>query len=175
MVPRYTYLQITHQYASYVKKKYGIACVVFDGYETGPSTKDHEHIRRTGNSSANVHVESSTEVHQNQNAFLKNDHKKKQLIAILSHHLQFLKTFFLDCFKLKTGCRFIFRLFKSNQKSFISTQNLHTNYTYSINRAQYTHHTRRRHSRECHQPTRTRLRTCPKISPPHQQLFRARY
>ena len=47
-----------------------------------------EHIRRTGNSSANVPVESSTEAHQNQDAFLKNDHNKKQLIAILSHHLR---------------------------------------------------------------------------------------
>ncbi len=27
-------------------RKYGEACIVFDGYEQGPSTKDHEHQRR---------------------------------------------------------------------------------------------------------------------------------
>ena len=46
------------QYLRYVKSKYGIYCIIFDGYSAGPSTKDHEHERRkTGKSSADIKIE----------------------------------------------------------------------------------------------------------------------
>ena len=42
-----TYGKILHDYGNYVTKHYGQAVVVFDGYETGPSTKDSMHQCRT--------------------------------------------------------------------------------------------------------------------------------
>ena len=39
------YQEVAKQYASYVWGKYGESWVVFDGYEQGPSIKDHEHLR----------------------------------------------------------------------------------------------------------------------------------
>jgi len=77
-----------NQYLRYVQKKYGKACIVFDGYKTGPSTKDHEHIRRSGNTTADILITLSTEAHKNQEAFLKNENNKKQLIAILTQRFQ---------------------------------------------------------------------------------------
>ena len=38
-----TYQDIAEQYVSYVRARYRQSCVVFDGYEQGPS--DHEHLR----------------------------------------------------------------------------------------------------------------------------------
>lgn len=38
-----TYKDIAQQYVRYVRSKYGNSCIVFDGYEQGPSIKDHEH------------------------------------------------------------------------------------------------------------------------------------
>ena len=38
-----TYKEIAIQYVKYVRTWYGDCCVVFDGYENGPSIKDHEH------------------------------------------------------------------------------------------------------------------------------------
>ena len=40
-----SYQEVAKQYVSYVRGKYGESCVVFDGYEQGPSIKDHEHLR----------------------------------------------------------------------------------------------------------------------------------
>ena len=41
-----TYAQVLEQYSSYLEHRYGLSCIVFDGYENGLSTKDHEHGRR---------------------------------------------------------------------------------------------------------------------------------
>ena len=41
-----TYKDIAEQFVNYVRTKFGHSCVVFDGYEQGPSIKDHEHQRR---------------------------------------------------------------------------------------------------------------------------------
>ena len=41
-----TYGEIVQKYISYLRSRYGICYVVFDGYLHGPSTKDHEHRRR---------------------------------------------------------------------------------------------------------------------------------
>ena len=94
-IPNSTYLQVADQYLTYVRTKYGRACVVFDGYEAGPSTKDHEHIRRSGNVAPNISVKLSNQAHKQQEAFLKNEHNKTQLIKILTekfkeegHHIR---------------------------------------------------------------------------------------
>ena len=42
-----SYGDICDQYVVHVKRQYGVAVIVFDGYDSGPSTKDATHIRRT--------------------------------------------------------------------------------------------------------------------------------
>ena len=43
-------------YIDYITKNYSNSVVVFDGYETGPSTKDNTHLRRSrGKLGAEVH------------------------------------------------------------------------------------------------------------------------
>ena len=41
-----TYNEIIQKYINYVQSRYGKCVVIFDGYQDGPSTKDHEHRRR---------------------------------------------------------------------------------------------------------------------------------
>ena len=40
-----TYAGVLGQYSSFLRTKYGMCCMLFDGYEYD-STKDHEHKRR---------------------------------------------------------------------------------------------------------------------------------
>ncbi|KAG1706175.1 hypothetical protein GQR58_003694 [Nymphon striatum] len=44
-----TYREVCDLYVNHIKSKYGIGTIVFDGYMDGPSTKDHEHARRSIN------------------------------------------------------------------------------------------------------------------------------
>ena len=56
--PNATYKEVIMQYPRYVKSKYGIYCIIFDGYSGGPSIKDHEHERRkTGYLPADIKIE----------------------------------------------------------------------------------------------------------------------
>lgn len=80
------YRDVYEQYSSYVEK-YGSCCVVFDGYGK-PSTKDHEHKRRTGKTSADVTIVDSAVAHQSQDAFLSNERNKSTFIASLASYLQ---------------------------------------------------------------------------------------
>ena len=58
-----TYGDILSLYTSYVQKYYGSsAVVVFDGYSSGPSAKDHEHERRAVKMAATVQVQESHSV-----------------------------------------------------------------------------------------------------------------
>ena len=79
--------QILDQYSSYLRGKYGICCVVFDGYESGPSIKDHEHKRRSGKKAANLKIQTNTKMTCSQELFLKNDANKTQLIDLLTTQL----------------------------------------------------------------------------------------
>jgi len=51
------------------------SCIVFDGYEQGPSIKDHEHLRRVKKVCANIQLSESMEAYKNQEVF---QMKKKQ-------------------------------------------------------------------------------------------------
>ena len=42
-----TFQELCEQYVNFSRRKFGQCAVVFDGYEAGPSTKDHEHCRRS--------------------------------------------------------------------------------------------------------------------------------
>ena len=79
--------QILDQYSSYLRGRYGVCCVVFDGYESGPSIKDHEHKRRSGKKAANLKIQTNTKMTCSQELFLKNDVNKTQLIDLLTTQL----------------------------------------------------------------------------------------
>ena len=59
-LPNTSYQSILNQYSRYVKSRYDRACIVFDRYENGPCTKDHEHQRRVGKMAAYVRLEVDT-------------------------------------------------------------------------------------------------------------------
>ena len=44
-LPKVTYKNVVAQYLGYVKNKFGPSSIVFDGYNAGPSIKNHEHQR----------------------------------------------------------------------------------------------------------------------------------
>ena len=69
-----TYKYIVKQYVSYVRAKYGQdCCIVFDGYENGPLTKDQEHLRRSGKTCADIKLSETMEAHITQQTFLNNE------------------------------------------------------------------------------------------------------
>ena len=41
-----SFKELTKCYVKFVHEHYFRSCIVFDGYDDGPSTKDHEHQRR---------------------------------------------------------------------------------------------------------------------------------
>jgi hypothetical protein len=67
-----------------VAKHFGSsAVIVFDGYETGPSVKDHEHRRRAAKCCPDVVFDCNTPAYRNQGAFLSNSHNKAQFVSYL--------------------------------------------------------------------------------------------
>jgi len=81
------YGDVLDLYRRYVLKHFGNGCVVvFDGYNSGPTTKDHEHFRRSVMSAPNIQVTELHQVHLNQTAFLSNGNNKSQFIKLLSKH-----------------------------------------------------------------------------------------
>ena len=61
------------QYVNYVRGRYGNYCIVSDGYEQGPSIKDHKHQRRMGKTCADIQLEEYVEAHHDQQTFLSNE------------------------------------------------------------------------------------------------------
>ena len=74
---------------NFVRSKFGHGAVVFDGYEAGPSTKDHEHCRRSVKNRGAVEFifNEETKVKANQEAFLSNEKNKVRSIKMLSEFL----------------------------------------------------------------------------------------
>ena len=81
------YKDVAKQYVKYVRSKYGQSCIVFDGYQQGPSIKDHEHQRRIGKICADIQLKESLEAHNSQQAFLSNEKNKSQFISLLTKYL----------------------------------------------------------------------------------------
>ena len=76
------------QYLSYVHTKYGENCfIVFDGYEQGPSIKDHENQRRAKKTCADIILSEDMEAYKYQQVFLINERNKSQFISLLSKYL----------------------------------------------------------------------------------------
>jgi len=85
------FLDVLQQYATYIGNKYGQhPTVVFDGYGHGPTTKDHEHQRRSTkvvSRCPDVSFDTQTPVVFEQHAFLANDRNKDRFIQLLMLHL----------------------------------------------------------------------------------------
>ena len=83
-----TYADVLGQYSSFLRTKYGMRCVLFDGYEYD-STKDHEHkCRQTGKVSASIVIAENAQVHRDQQAFFSNEKNKTNFISLLTTHLR---------------------------------------------------------------------------------------
>ena len=80
--------EVTMQYMSYARHRYGTCSFVFDGYSSRPSLKDHKHKRRAGKALAEMQVSPEMNVHRNQQLFLANEKNKVQFINLLSHDLR---------------------------------------------------------------------------------------
>lgn len=80
-----TYKEIAKRY---VRTKYGSCCIVFDGYDQGPSIKDHEHLRRVKKRCADIQLAESMKASVDQQTFLSNMKNKSQFITLLSHYLK---------------------------------------------------------------------------------------
>ena len=84
-----TYSDVAKQYLNFVIKHYGQTCtVVFDGYASGPSIKDHEHVRRAKDCDPDVEVIESNPAFRSQSAFLKNAKNKQAFVLLLSNILK---------------------------------------------------------------------------------------
>jgi len=83
-----TYKDICHQYTEYVRKKYGKAVVVFDGYESN-NTKDMTHHRRSkGKTGTTVTFTADMIVTMQKEQFLANRQNKQTFLSMLSEELQ---------------------------------------------------------------------------------------
>ena len=80
---------ILDSYISYVKRRYGKAVIVFDGYESGPAPKDVTHQRRTGQS-AGVEVKFKEDMLLaiKKEIFLANKGNKQRFINMLGQKLE---------------------------------------------------------------------------------------
>jgi len=86
-----TYDDVCYQYVNFIGKNFGSsAVVVFDGYVTGASTKDHEHKRRATRCSPDIVVDRLKTAYHDQSSFLCNDANKSEFIALLTEVLQSL-------------------------------------------------------------------------------------
>ena len=83
-----TYKETAKHYVSYVRTKYGSCCIVFDGYDQGPSINDHEHLRRLQKRCADIQLAESMTASVDQQTFLSNMKNKSQFITLLSHYLK---------------------------------------------------------------------------------------
>ena len=74
---------------NFVRSTFGQCAVVYDGYEAGPSTKDHEHCRRSVKKRGTVEFIFNEEkkVKANQEAFLSNEKNKARFTQMLSKFL----------------------------------------------------------------------------------------
>ena len=83
-----TYASIVNSYVRHVMQKFDRPVIVFDGYISGPSTKDITHLRRCkGKSPTDVHITPEMVLHTKRDAFLANPKNKQRFIDLLSSEL----------------------------------------------------------------------------------------
>ncbi|KAG1681898.1 Neuroendocrine convertase 1 [Nymphon striatum] len=81
--------EVAKAYVNYIRRNYGSAFIVFDGYDSPESIKSNEHLRRAGSkgSTPNIIITEDNEVPYTKERFLSNSHNKTQLISFLADHL----------------------------------------------------------------------------------------
>ncbi|KAG1665078.1 hypothetical protein GQR58_019552 [Nymphon striatum] len=81
--------EVAKAYVNYIRRNYGSAFIVFDGYDSPESIKSNEHLRRAGSkgSTPNIIITADNEVPYTKERFLSNSHNKTQLISFLADHL----------------------------------------------------------------------------------------
>ncbi|KAG1668548.1 Protein FAN [Nymphon striatum] len=81
--------EVAKAYVNYIRRNYGSAFIVFDGYDSPESIKSNEHLRRAGSkgSTPNIIITENNEVPYTKERFLSNSHNKTQLISFLADHL----------------------------------------------------------------------------------------
>lgn len=82
-----TYNQVVESYVDYVVRNYGTrASVVFDGYVSGPSTKDATHLRRQNGrkTACDVHFDGEMLICDTKEKFLSNPGNKQRFIYTLA-------------------------------------------------------------------------------------------
>ena len=84
-----TFQHIISAYVQFVNYHYPRAVVVFDGYVSGPSTKDMTHLRRTkGQKRAAVHFSTDMALQSSKEQFLVNKENKQRFISALGATLE---------------------------------------------------------------------------------------
>ena len=80
---------IIDKYVEYVSTAYGRSTtIVFDGYTSGPQTKDIAQMRRKGGVSSNdVHFDESSPIRAKKEVLLSNNNNKQRFINMLGVHL----------------------------------------------------------------------------------------
>ena len=81
-----TFQEFCEQNVNFVRCKFGQCTVVYDGYEVGPSKKDHKHCRWSVKKSDTVEFtfNEETKVKANQQAFFSNEKNKGRFKKMLS-------------------------------------------------------------------------------------------
>src|SRR6218665_2414862 len=78
-----TYSQIAKQCVTYIARHYGTCVtIVFDGYSSGQSTKDHEHLRCSTKTAATANIDFDCLACSDQQSFLAN----RRLSIIMLYH-----------------------------------------------------------------------------------------
>ena len=84
-----TYDDICKKYIKYVTNKYFPVIIVFDGYESGPTTKDATHIKRTNNNTTGlVNFTGDMICTLKKEVFLGNKSNTQRFINLLGKHFQ---------------------------------------------------------------------------------------
>ena len=84
-----SYQEIADSYASFVSRNYKNATVIFDGYLSGPSTKDNTHIRRTAKGeSKQINFTPEMKFSGIKKTFLNNIQNKSRMIQLIGASLQ---------------------------------------------------------------------------------------
>jgi len=84
-----TFAEICKAYISYIAGRYSNAVIVFDGYLSGPTTKDTAHIRRThGVVGPKVYFTKCTPLASRKEKFLSNPENKQNFIFMLGTELE---------------------------------------------------------------------------------------
>ena len=88
-----TFQTIIGAYVHFVRSHYPRALVVFDGYASGPSTKDMAHLRRTKRQKgATVHFSTDMVLQTSKEQFLVNKENKQRFISALGVALETTST-----------------------------------------------------------------------------------